>query len=187
MHRSRRALLLLTTWSLCIAMAACASAPERTGELTVSDLRDRARHVERQLLAQRDRAMADTATARARLAPLTNLRLALSVANVSLAAVETELVKPEHRSVAYSVMDEVYGTIDWNIPLAGVAGSEQLRTMPTLFAPTGLNFSAIRQGATLQSLSAAGAPSSWTGAEAASSTGTPGAPSPNWMTPGIAR
>lgn len=137
-----------------VTLGGCRSAErERT---SVESLRYRSERVERNLLHARDKSLSSGGIqSGVQIGHLTTLRLALSAANISLAAVETELVKPEHRAVAYSVLDEAYGTIDWNIPILPGQGQ---RALPGLFAPQsgGLNFNAIRQGLTPQSFASPG-------------------------------
>lgn len=55
-------------------------------------------------------------TKQARLEHLTNLRYQLSAANVARGAIP-RVVPPEFKDPAYDVIEEVYGAIDWNIPL----------------------------------------------------------------------
>ncbi len=137
-----------------VTLGGCRSAErERT---SVESLRYRAERVESNLLHARDKALSSGGIqSGAQIGHLTTLRLALSAANISLASVETELVKPEHRAIAYSVLEEAYGTIDWNIPILPGQGQ---RALPGLFAPQsgGLNFNAIRQGLTPQSFTSPG-------------------------------
>jgi hypothetical protein len=108
----------------------------------VDQLRDQSVLVERRLTSERDSAVAQGAAGSAKISHLTTLRTALSVANISLAAVPVVLPEAPQRDVAYSVLDEVYKTIDWNIPIVDRGGQ---RSLPVLFDPaSGLNFGAIR-------------------------------------------
>ena len=63
-----------------------------------------------------------------RLDHLTELRASLSAANVGLGAVR--FLPEEDRESGYDVLDEVYGTIEWNIPLSP---SETPRKFPPQF------------------------------------------------------
>lgn len=122
-------------------------------------LRDRSALVERKLEAERDRALGNTSpgSRETELSHLQNLRLSLSVVNVSITSVPLLLGSDNEREIGYSVLDEAIGTIDWNIPLygsassagsgSGVGAGSAARAFPALFSPqTGLDFAAIRQG-----------------------------------------
>ena len=116
-------------------------------------LRDRSAMVEAKLEAARDRVLADTASGGRELSVshLQNLRLSLSVVNVSIASVPLLLTGEDERAIGYSVLDEAIGTIDWNIPMyaapGGGGGAGMARAFPSLFsAETGLDFAAIRRG-----------------------------------------
>ncbi|GJM20070.1 MAG: hypothetical protein DHS20C14_22830 [Phycisphaeraceae bacterium] len=65
-----------------------------------------------------------------RLDHLTSLRYTLSAANVGLATVPRLVPEPQ-RPMAYDVLEEVYSTIDWNIPLGP---GDALRPLPDAFS-----------------------------------------------------
>lgn len=67
----------------------------------------------------------------AKLEHLTSLRNQLSAANVGLSAVKY-VVPPEQRNVGYDVIEQVYDTIDWNIPLS--ASDPGKKMMPSQFS-----------------------------------------------------
>lgn len=134
---------LLVT-ALVAAVAAGTGCARSRAEL----LRDRSAYVEQKLEAERDRVLVNTAPAErdARLSHLQNLRLGLSVVNVSIVSVPVMLKSEDERAIGYSVLDEAVGTIDWNIPIYA-GGAAGLRPYPALFSPqTGLDFAAIRKG-----------------------------------------
>ncbi len=64
-----------------------------------------------------------------RLTHLSTLRGTLSAANVGLGA--SRYLPDEDRELAYDVLDEVYGTIDWNIPLGS---GQPLKPLPSQFS-----------------------------------------------------
>ncbi|MCU0688306.1 MAG: hypothetical protein MUE97_00975 [Phycisphaerales bacterium] len=143
---TRVLLAVVLVWAT-LGLGACATKPVEQHSLR--SLRDRSARVERSLLQARETAVyKDSEGERsASLKHLSTLRFVLSAANISLIAVDSQLTKPEHRQVAYAVLDETLGTIEWNIPI--LPGSGQ-RGFPSLFTPqsSGLNFDAIRSGAT---------------------------------------
>ncbi len=65
-----------------------------------------------------------------RLDHLTALRTTLSAANIGLASVPRVVPEPQ-RPLAYDVLEEVYTTIDWNIPLGP---GDTLRSLPDAFS-----------------------------------------------------
>lgn len=96
-------------------------------------LRAKADRVESSLVAERDRQSASDAADRdARLSHLSNLRATLSAANVGLGS--TRFIPKEQRDVAFDILDEVYGTIEWNIPL-GPADTK--KPLPSTFNSDG--------------------------------------------------
>lgn len=128
--------------SALVLLASTLSTLGGCGRSRVDQLRDQSVLVERRLTSERDSAVAQGAAGSAKISHLTTLRTALSVANISLAAVPVVLPEAPQRDVAYSVLDEVYKTIDWNIPIVDRGGQ---RALPALFDPAaGLNFGAIR-------------------------------------------
>jgi len=64
-----------------------------------------------------------------RLDHLTSLRLTLSGANIARAAVPYA-VEEAQRPMAWDVLEEVYSTIDWNIPMGP---RDQKRSLPAQF------------------------------------------------------
>jgi hypothetical protein len=96
-------------------------------------LRAKSDRVESALVAERDRQSASDATDRdARLSHLSKLRATLSAANVGLNT--TRYIPKEQREVAYDILDEVYGTIEWNIPLGP---SDNKKPLPSNFNSDG--------------------------------------------------
>ncbi len=106
-------------------------------------LADRAEDVEGALVHERDRVLelSPGAERSTRLDHLRNLNLQLRAANISRAAAPM-LLEGQQVDLAYDVLDEVYGTINWNIPLAG--DDAQKRSLPSLFEQTGLDFDRLR-------------------------------------------
>jgi hypothetical protein len=89
------------------------------------------RRAESQLLAERDRVLAGERDQRdAWLDHLSTLRVSLSAANVALGSVPWAF-PADKRPAAYDVLDEVYSTIEWNVPLG--PGKGQPRPLPTQF------------------------------------------------------
>lgn len=117
------------------------------GQSRAAQLRDVAAGIERRLTSERDvtfASMGDKGARSEKISHLTTLRTALSVANVSLVAVPIVLPETGQRDVAYGVLQEVYATIDWNIPIVDQSGQ---RMLPALFSPgSGLDFAAIQRG-----------------------------------------
>lgn len=109
-----------------------------------AEVKAHAQSVESRLIDQRDRlavapvAFPDRAQ---RLDHLTGLRTQLSLANIARGLVPQLLRAPDQRDSAYDVLDEVYSTIDWNIPLLP---TDTQRPLPPLFrGPQGLDFNAL--------------------------------------------
>lgn len=76
----------------------------------------------------------------ARLDHLSDLRLTLSATDIGLSTVKYAIPADE-QTLAYDVIEQVYDTIDWNIPL----GPEQAkRPMPAQFTNGRLNLSNLR-------------------------------------------
>lgn len=99
--------------------------------------------VEAHLVKERDRVMAgDTADAQQRLNHLTDLRMQLTVADAARKLAPRLLKDPAQVDSAYDILEEVYSTIDWNIPLSPTDASR--RAMPNLFGPSGLDFSQLQ-------------------------------------------
>ncbi|MCE7973968.1 MAG: hypothetical protein DYG92_06520 [Leptolyngbya sp. PLA1] len=111
------------------------AAPALLGACTVSrhdQVKAHAQRTERALVSERDRTIrSDTlAPARdARLGHLSTLRLSLSAANIALGSVPYAIDEPK-RPAAYDVLDEVYSTIEWNIPLGP---GDSLKPLPRQF------------------------------------------------------
>jgi hypothetical protein len=96
-------------------------------------LRDKADDVGSRLKAEQQRVVAMDQmdpTRAARLDHLTQLRASLSAANVALGAVP-RFFKDTEQQTAFDVLEEVYDTIDWNIPLGP---GEQPRKVPSQFS-----------------------------------------------------
>jgi hypothetical protein len=121
MLRSTTLILLALTFTL----TGCASRYDQ--------LRTKSGRVESALVAERTKVSATDATDRsARLSHLSDLRATLSAANVGLGA--TRYIPKEQREVAYDILDEVYGTIEWNIPLGP---TDKKKSLPSSFSPDG--------------------------------------------------
>jgi hypothetical protein len=84
-------------------------------------VRDKADTVESNLKGEQKRVLKlrpDVADRRARLDHLNEMQFSLRAANIGLAAIPWMPFEAEKdRELALDVMDEVYDTIDWNIPL----------------------------------------------------------------------
>lgn len=96
------------------------------------ELRNKASDVESELKSEQRRvvAMAPAEGEKdARLDHLTGLRAMLSATNIGLSATRYAIPE-EKRDLAYDVLEEAYGTIEWNIPLGP---SEPKRAMPARF------------------------------------------------------
>lgn len=112
-------------------------------------LRDRSATVERKLVSERDRVLANPTAAdhESKMSHLQTMRVGLSMINISITAVPLMLADEAQREVGYSVLDEALGTIDWNLPIYISSPSTAQRDYPTLFSPlTGLDFAGIRRG-----------------------------------------
>ena len=103
-----------------------------------AQLERKADQVEASLKSEQTMVLSSSMTDKpARLDYLTSLRNQLSLANVARGAVPYTV--PENkRPLAWDILDEVYGTLEWNIPLA----PSQARPMPTAFANGVLNLNA---------------------------------------------
>jgi hypothetical protein len=98
-----------------------------------AQLREKAGDVESSLKAEQRRVVAlpsDQPEREARLDHLSGLRTMLSAANIGLGATRYAIPE-EKRDLAYDVLEEAYGTIEWNIPLGP---SEPKRPMPARFS-----------------------------------------------------
>jgi hypothetical protein len=127
MHRFRSTCLVVLVGVVCAALGACS-----TGRL--AKLERKADRVESSLLAERKRVLtmapADPGRA-ARLDHLSQLRGSLSAANVARGTVPYLIQEPQ-RPIAYDVLEEVYSTIEWNIPLG--PNDPARKMMPTQFS-----------------------------------------------------
>ncbi|MGH7242769.1 MAG: hypothetical protein ACREJD_05070 [Phycisphaerales bacterium] len=74
-----------------------------------------------------------------RLDYLSQLRTTLSAANIGLSTVKY-VVPAEQQPIAYDVIQEVYGTIKWNIPLGP---SDPKKQLPALFQNNQLNINGL--------------------------------------------
>jgi hypothetical protein len=99
----------------------------------------RADKVETALTRERDRVLELPAGPErsARLDHLSSLNLQLRAANISRVAAP-RLLTGEQVDMAFDVLDEVYGTINWNIPLA--PSDTRAKPLPDLFTGAGLDF-----------------------------------------------
>ena len=97
----------------------------------VDQLHSRAERIETSLRREQAKVLEGRYPAESRqqrLDHLTELRASLSAANVGLGAVR--FLPEQDREAGYDVLDEVYGTIEWNIPLSP---SETPRSLPPQF------------------------------------------------------
>lgn len=95
-------------------------------------LRDKADDVESSLKSEQRRVVAlspDQPEREARLDHLSGLRTMLSATNIGLGATRYAIPE-EKRDLAYDILEEAYGTIEWNIPLGP---TEPKRAMPARF------------------------------------------------------
>lgn len=132
-------LLALLALLASVPLAGCAA------KSRAEQLRDTSERVERKLNVERDRAARLTAQPerRSRLDHLTQLRMTLSAANITLATVP-HLIDPPQQPLAYDVLDEVYSTIEWNIPLGPDVPN---RPLPDAFRGNELNLQPANTGA----------------------------------------
>lgn len=97
----------------------------------VEQLERKSDRVAASLKSEQTRVLALNAADRTqRLDHLNMLRATLSAANVGLGAVP-HFTQPAERDIAYDVIEEVYDTIEWNIPLG--PGDPQ-RPLPSQFS-----------------------------------------------------
>ncbi len=108
-------------------------------------LERKADKIESRLVQERDEALsvraADAGAYSTKMNHLTTLRSTLSIANGALAAVPYVFKGPEE-NLAYDVLDEVYGTIDWNIPL--LPNDPGIKVLPKEFSGGRINLSPDR-------------------------------------------
>lgn len=111
----------------------CGCAMTREGQL-----REKGAEVESRLSAQRDKVLAmpaDDGTRRAELDRLTDLRSQLTAANLGITA--AQFVPEDKRNAAYDVVEQMYDTIEWNIP---IPPGGQSRPLPKEYSGGKLNF-----------------------------------------------
>lgn len=114
-----------------VAAAVLAASGAGCATSRVDQLHRKADRVEAELKSEQKKVLAMSPGDRAaRLDRLTQLRATLSAANIGLGSVP-HLVEPGKRDLAYDVLDEVYNTIEWNIPLG--PGDPQ-RPLPAQFS-----------------------------------------------------
>lgn len=107
------------------------------------ELKRLSNRVDRQLRSEQHQVLArplNDPERSARLDALTTLKTTHSLADLGLASAP-RLLEGEQLAVAYDVLEEVYGVIEWNIPLMPGQGTKPL---PSVFGDTGLNFSALQ-------------------------------------------
>jgi hypothetical protein len=108
----------------------------------LGQLEKKAGRVEKQLLSERSRVLGMESASMersARMDHLSQLRMTLSAANVGRGTIPL-LVEEAQRPVAYDVIDEVYSTIEWNIPLLPTDPAR--KQMPASFAGNMLRLNA---------------------------------------------
>jgi len=120
--------------ALPLLLAACAT---RYDELKSESYRvETALTKEQALVLNTDKSAADR---QQRLDYLSQLRTTLSAANIGLSTVKY-VVPADKQPLAYDVIQEVYGTIKWNIPLGP---SDPKKQLPQLFKNNQLNISEL--------------------------------------------
>jgi len=120
--------------ALTLLLSACAS---RYDELRAESARvETALTREQALVLNTDKSPADR---QQRLDYLSQLRTTLSAANIGLSTIKY-VVPADKQPIAYDVLQEVYGTIKWNIPLGPNDAKKQL---PPLFKNNTLNISEL--------------------------------------------
>ncbi len=135
--RSARTAGLLAVLMLFLASTGCTLTRQQ-------QLQSRSESVNGKLLSERTRVLAlpaSDAERPARIDHLTNLKLTLSAANVALGTVP-HVVPLEQRPIAYDILQEVYGTIDWNIPLGP---AETKKPLPAGWAGNALQLAPLTQ------------------------------------------
>ncbi|MBS0189539.1 MAG: hypothetical protein U0573_08915 [Phycisphaerales bacterium] len=126
----RNALFLACT----LILTACAS---RYDQLKAESSRvETALTNEQSLILNTDK---DAADRQARLDYLSQLRTTLSAANIGLATIKYA-VPADKQPIAYDVLEEVYGTIKWNIPLGP---RDTKKPLPPLFKNNQLQISEL--------------------------------------------
>lgn len=124
---------------LVLLLGACAS---RYDELRSESARvETALTKEQALVLNTDKSPADR---QQRLDYLSQLRTTLSAANIGLSTIKY-VVPADKQPIAYDVLQEVYGTIKWNIPLGPSDAKKQL---PPLFKNNSLNINELMSGST---------------------------------------
>lgn len=120
--------------ALPLLLAACAS---RYDQLKSESAQvETALTKEQSLVLNTDKYAADR---QQRLDYLSQLRTTLSAANIGLSTVKY-VVPADKQPIAYDVLEEVYGTIKWNIPLGP---SDPKKQLPALFKNNTLNISEL--------------------------------------------
>lgn len=121
----------LHPWLFAIAAAAllCGCATSRQAQLE-----RRADRLENDLKGEQSKALSLAPPDQARLDYLTSLRTQLSLANVARGAVP-HTIPEDQQPIAWDILDEVYGTLEWNVPLS----PSQARPLPAAFAGGKLN------------------------------------------------
>lgn len=124
-----------------IALALCAAALPGCATSRYDQLRARSNHVGKRLSDEQQTVLAQPPEAlrQQRLDHLTTLHYTHSAADIALGSVRHVVPKEQH-DLAYDVIDEVYDSIEWNIPL--IPG-DTLRPLPAAFSGNTLNLSAL--------------------------------------------
>ena len=108
-------------------------------------LRGISSRVEKELRTEQREVLAMTGSEQLRsqrLDHLGSLRNTHAAADIALASVP-RLLDGDNRLMAYDILEEVYGVIEWNIPLLPGEGTKPL---PNAFSSNGLDFNALRAG-----------------------------------------
>lgn len=120
--------------SLTLLLTACASRYDQ--------LKSESNSVEHALIKEQSLILAQppgTPDRQARLDYLSQLHTTLTAANVGLSTIKY-VVPTDKQPLAYDVLEEVYGTIKWNIPLGP---SDAKKSLPALFKNNTLNINAL--------------------------------------------
>ncbi len=126
---------VMTVMAIGTLLAGCSTSP-------LARLERKADRIEGSLMSEKKRVLSMSAGEpgrAARLDYLSQLRGTLSAANVARATVPY-VVEEAQRPIAYNVLDEVYSTIEWNIPLG--PNDPARKMMPSSFSGNTLRLDA---------------------------------------------
>jgi DNA repair ATPase RecN len=124
---------MLSVLYVVVALVLGGCAISREGQL-----RNKGEQVESKLSAERDKVLtlsADDPARQARLNRLNELRTELTAANLGITA--AKLVPESNRDAAYDVVEQMYDTIEWNIP---IPPGQKMRPLPKEYSGGNLQF-----------------------------------------------